>query len=262
MFSVFYESRVHHRELCYLSLMRNLEDRRYTLSKKSSPVYKFSATVECRTRKQFWHLNWQKGPNCRSCYFFSTRTEKPTIHTYTVNQCWGHGWNTGDETITRSHFFKSNRQTEEKHQGPAGLIILMTSWTSQTSPWSFYLVCLVVAIVMVWTEIKLPFNPPPLHMTSLWCASYRELWLVHICSPLWPAANQNSSAQHPPPQGTQWWNKGESEREENVSMNGNMEERAQTQKLTVRPSSSNISSKTLAFCTDTERAAMIRRSVN
>lgn len=32
--------------------------------------------------------------------------------------------------------------------------------------------------VMVWTEIKLPFNPPPLHMTSLWCTSHRELSLV------------------------------------------------------------------------------------
>lgn len=31
---------------------------------------------------------------------------------------------------------------------------------------------------MVWTEIKLSFNPPPLHMTSLWCTSHRELPLV------------------------------------------------------------------------------------
>lgn len=169
--------------------MRNLKDRRYTLSKKKNlPFTNFL---------QLWkQLNWQKGPNCRSRYSFSTKT------------CY---YNTGGtQTIARPHFFKRYRQTEEKHQGPAELRILMTSSTSQTSPWSFYLVCLVVASVMVWTEIKLPFNPPPLHMTSLWCASNWELWLVHIRSPLWPAANQNSSAQHPPPQGSQWWNKWES----------------------------------------------------
>lgn len=32
----------------------------------------------------------------------------------------------------------------------------------------------VVASVMVWTEIKLLFNPPPLHMTSPWCTSWCE----------------------------------------------------------------------------------------
>lgn len=31
---------------------------------------------------------------------------------------------------------------------------------------------------MVWTEIKLPFNPPPLHMTSPWCRSQGKSSLV------------------------------------------------------------------------------------
>lgn len=53
-------------------------------------------------------------------------------------------------------------------------MILLTSWTSAGLSSSQSCCC----SVMVWTEIKLPFNPPPLHMTSPWCTSHRELSLV------------------------------------------------------------------------------------
>lgn len=55
------------------------------------------------------------------------------------------------------------------------MYVLMTRWTSAGLLSSRSCCC----SVMVWTEIKLPFNPPPLHMTSLWCTSHRELSLVH-----------------------------------------------------------------------------------
>lgn len=92
----------------------------------------------------------------------------------------------------------------------------------------FYPVGHVVAVW--WCELRLSF--PLILLRSTWphCdarATENCHWCTE-CSPVWPAANQSSSAQHPPPQGSQWWNEwgGEKrEKEENVSMNGNMEER-------------------------------------
>lgn len=55
------------------------------------------------------------------------------------------------------------------------MCVLVTRWTSAGLLSSQSCCC----SVMVWTEIKLPFNPPPLHMTSLWCTNRRELSLVH-----------------------------------------------------------------------------------
>lgn len=71
---------------------------------------------------------------------------------------------------------------------------------------TFSPVSLVAASVMVWTEIKLPFNPPPLHMTSLWCTSRREPSLVRRVFSRVTCSQSEPLAQHPPPQGSQWWN--------------------------------------------------------
>lgn len=99
-------------------------------------------------------------------------------------------------------------------------MILLTSWTSAGLSSSQSCCC----SVMVWTEIKLPFNPPPLHMTSPWCTSHRELSLVRcvFSSVTCSQSELLSSASTPTGQPVvkEW-----REREENVSMNGNMEER-------------------------------------
>lgn len=92
----------------------------------------------------------------------------------------------------------------------------------------FYPVGHVVAVW--WCELRLSF--PLILLRSTWphCdarATENCHWCTE-CSSVWPAANQSSSAQHPPPQGRQWWNEWrgeEREKEENVSMNGNMKER-------------------------------------
>lgn len=99
--------------------------------------------------------------------------------------------------------------------------ILLTSWTSAGLSSSQSCCC----SVMVWTEIKLPFNPPPLHMTSLWCTSHRELSLVRCvfssvtCSQSELLSSASTPTGQPVVKGVK------REREENVSMNGNMEER-------------------------------------
>lgn len=85
--------------------------------------------------------------------------------------------------------------------------------------------------LMVWTEIKLPFNPPLLHMTSLWCTSRCPSSLAHhmfssvTCSQSELLGSASASTGQPVV----------GERE--VPMNGSMEEKGQTQIRTLTASS-------------------------
>lgn len=76
-----------------------------------------------------------------------------------------------------------------------------------------------------WCEPRLSSSLILLRSTWPHCdarAAASPHWLLRS-SPAWPAPYQRCRAQHPPPQGSPWWNKPEEEEEENLSMNGNRE---------------------------------------